>query len=110
MAIAESVFSFRSLRPLKPITATTSERAPARLAYGQGGEAAPACSRCQFRAERCEIVLTDPGQFDILVFDVLRDGVMVGRITQKTVDLDEHGPSRLSQGYSRPGKDLTRVP
>jgi hypothetical protein len=55
-------------------------------------------------------LLTDPGQFDILVFDVLRDGVVVGRITQKTVDLDEHAPSRLSQGYSRPGKDLTRVP
>jgi hypothetical protein len=44
------------------------------------------------------------------VFDVLRNGVVVGRITQKTVDLDEHAPSRLSQRYSRPGKDLTRVP
>ena len=42
--------------------------------------------------------MTDPGQFDILVFDVLRDGVVVGRITQKTADLDEHASSRLSQG------------
>ena len=30
------------------------------------------------------------------LLDVLRDGVVVGRITQKTVDLDEHAPSRLS--------------
>ena len=30
------------------------------------------------------------------LLDVLRDGVVVGRITQKTVDLDEHAPLRLS--------------
>jgi hypothetical protein len=49
---------------------------------GQGGEAAPACSRCQFRpGALLKWRLTDPGQFDILAFDVLRDGVVVGRIT-----------------------------
>ena len=40
-----------------------------------------------------------PDAFGFLVaalLDVLRDGVVVGRITQKTVDLDEHAPSRLS--------------
>ena len=40
-----------------------------------------------------------PDAFCFLVaalLDVLRDGVVVGRITQKTVDLDEHAPSRLS--------------
>jgi hypothetical protein len=40
-----------------------------------------------------------PDAFGFLVaalLDVLRDGVVVGRITEKTVDLDEHAPSRLS--------------
>ena len=40
-----------------------------------------------------------PDAFGFLVaalLDVLRYGVVVGRITQKTVDLDEHAPSRLS--------------
>jgi hypothetical protein len=40
-----------------------------------------------------------PDAFGFLVaalLDVLRDGVVIGRITQKTVDLDEHAPSRLS--------------
>jgi hypothetical protein len=48
----------------------TSERASTTSKHtGQGGAAAPACSRCQFRpGALLKRRLTDPGQVDILVF------------------------------------------